>query len=302
MDRPMDRKVASFEGVFPPVLTPFRSDEVAYDKLAANLRRLDEHPLAGYVMLGSTGEFPLLSESEKERIIATARAEIARSKLLIAGTGGESTGAAVRLSKRAADLGADAVIIITPHCYKAMMKPPALIRHYRAIADASPVPVVLYNFPANTGVNLEPDTVARLAEHPNVRAIKDSSGNVPQAAEIIRLTPKTFQVLVGSPIAFLPALVLGASGGILAVANVAPRECCEIWRLARAGQWAEAREIVYRLSPIATGISGRYGIGGLKAALELTGSYGGPTRMPLPVPDGDAIEEIKEILATAGLL
>jgi 4-hydroxy-2-oxoglutarate aldolase len=292
----------SFEGVYPPVLTPFRGDEVAYDKLAANLRRLGEHPLSGYVMLGSTGEFPMLAESEKERIIATARAEIPRPRQLIAGTGGESTPAAIRLTRRAAELGADAALVITPSYYKGMMKPPVLIRHYRAVADASPIPVLLYNFPANTGINLEPDTVARLAEHPNIRGIKDSSGNVPQAAETIRLTPKTFQVLVGSPIAFLPALVLGAAGGILAVANVAPRECCEIWRLAQAGQWAEARELVYRISPLATGISGRFGIGGLKVALELLGSYGGPTRGPLPVPDGDGVEEIKEILATAGLL
>lgn len=298
----MDRRSVSFEGVYPPVLTPFRGDDVAHDKLAANLRRLNEHPLAGYVMLGSTGEFPLLSEAEKERIIATARAEIPRDRLLVAGTGGESTPAAIRLTKRAAELGADAAIVITPSYYKGMMKPPALIRHYRAVADASPLPVLLYNFPANTGINLEPETVARLAEHPNIRGIKDSSGNVPQAADTIRLTPKSFQVLVGSPLAFLPALVLGAAGGILAVANVAPRECCDIWRLAQAGQWAEAREIVYRISPLATGIAARYGIGGLKAALDLLGQYGGAPRGPLPTPDGDGVEEIKEILATAGLL
>jgi 4-hydroxy-2-oxoglutarate aldolase len=298
----MDRRSVSFEGVHPPVLTPFRGDDVAHDKLAANLRRLNEHPLAGYVMLGSTGEFPLLSEAEKERIIATARAETPRDRLLVAGTGGESTPAAIRLTKRAAELGADAAIVITPSYYKGMMKPPALIRHYRAVADASPLPVLLYNFPANTGINLEPETVARLAEHPNIRGIKDSSGNVPQAADTIRLTPKSFQVLVGSPLAFLPALVLGAAGGILAVANVAPRECCDIWRLAQAGQWAEAREIVFRISPLATGIAARYGIGGLKAALDLLGQYGGAPRGPLSAPDGDGVEEIKEILATAGLL
>lgn len=291
----------TFEGVFPPVLTPFRGDDVAYDKLAANLRRLDAYPLAGYVVLGSTGEFPLLSESEKERVIAAAR-EAIPGKPLVAGTGGESTGAAIRLTRRAAELGADAAIVITPGYYKAMTKPPVLIRHYRAIADAAPIPIVLYNFPANTGINLEPDTVARLAEHPNIRAIKDSSGNVPQAAETIRLTPKGFQVLVGSPIAFLPALVLGASGGILALANVAPRECCDVYRLARAGRWAEAREVVYRLSPLATGIAGRYGIGGLKAAVDLLGYFGGTPRGPLPAPDGDGVEEITEILATAGLL
>jgi 4-hydroxy-tetrahydrodipicolinate synthase len=298
----MDSRAPSLEGVYPPVLTPFRDEHVAHDKLASNLRRLGEYPLAGYVVLGSTGEFPLLSESEKERVIETARAETPRSRTLIAGTGGESTGAAIRLSRRAAELGADAVLIITPCYFKGAMKPPVLVRHYQAVADASPVPVLLYNYPANTGINMEPDLVARLAEHPNIRGIKDSSGNVPQAAEMMRLTPKTFQVLVGSPIAFLPALLLGAAGGILAVANLAPRECCEIWRLARAGQWAEAREIVYRLSPLATGISGRYGIGGLKAAQELLGYYGGPPRPPLLVPDGDAVEEITEILATAGLL
>jgi 4-hydroxy-tetrahydrodipicolinate synthase len=292
----------SFEGIFPPVLTPFRGDDVALDRLAANLRRLDAHPLAGYVVLGSTGEFPLLSESEKERIIETARAETPRSKLLIAGTGGESTAAAIRLTKRAAGLGADAALVITPGYFKAMMKPPALVAHYRAVADASPVPVLLYNFPANTGINLEPATVARLAEHPNIRGIKDSSGNVVQAGEAVRMTPKTFHVLVGSPNALVPALMLGAAGGILAVANVAPAECCEIHRLALAGQWAEARELTYRLSPLSTGISARYGIGGLKAALDLLGCFGGPPRMPLPAPDGDGIEEIKEILATAGLL
>jgi 4-hydroxy-2-oxoglutarate aldolase len=294
--------VIDFQGVYPPVLTPFRGGEVAHDKLGANLARLHQHPLAGYVVLGSTGEFPLLTEGEKERVIATAREHAPRERLVIAGTGGESTDACVRLTKRAAQLGADAAIVITPSYYKGAMKPPALVRHYRTVADASPVPILLYNFPANTGINLEPETVARLAEHPNIRGIKDSSGNVPQAAEVVRLTPKTFHVFVGSPLAFLPAIVVGAAGGILAVANLAPAECCEVWRLAQAGQWAEAREVAARLGPLATGIGARYGIGGLKAALDLLGGYGGPTRAPLPTPDSDGVEEIREVLATTGLL
>jgi 4-hydroxy-2-oxoglutarate aldolase len=282
----------SFEGVYPPVLTPFRGGEVAHDRLASNLGRLNGYPLAGYVVLGSTGEFPLLTEDEKERVVATAREHISGDRLLVAGTGGEATDACIRLTRRAAQLGADAAIVITPCYFKGALKPPVLIRHYRAVADASPIPVLVYNFPANTGINLEPDTVARLAEHPNIRGIKDSSGNVPQASD----------VFVGSPIAFLPALVVGAAGGILAVANVAPAECCEVWRLARAGQWAEARDVAFRLGPLATGISGRYGIGGLKVALDLLGGYGGPTRAPLPVPDADGVEDIREILATTGLL
>lgn len=294
--------MANFEGVFIPVVTPFRGEEVAYDRLAANLARWNELGLAGYVVLGSTGEFPLLSESEKERLLATAREHVPLSKPLIGGTGGESTPAAIRLTKRAAELGVDAVLIITPSYYKRAMTPTALERHYRAIADASPVPVLLYNFPANTGINLEPETVARLAEHPNIRGIKDSSGNVPQAAELIRLTPKTFQVLVGSAAAFLPALLLGGSGGVLAVGNVAPRECVELYGLARERRWEEARELAFRVNAVDTGIRVRFGIGGLKAALDLLGYYGGPPRMPLAAPDPDGIEEIKEILATAGLL
>lgn len=290
------------QGVYPPVLTPFRNGEVAHDRLASNLARLNAHPLRGYVVLGSTGEFPLLTEGEKERVIATAREHTPGDRRLVAGTGGESTDACVRLTKRAAHLGANAAIVITPCYFKAAMKPAVLIRHYRTVADASPIPIILYNFPANTGINLEPDTVARLAEHPNIHAIKDSSGNVPQAAETIRLTPKTFHVFVGSPVAFLPALVVGAAGGILAVANIAPAECCEVWRLAQAGQWAEARDIAFRIGPMATGIGGRYGIGGLKAALDLVGGYGGAPRSPLPMPDADGVEEIREILATAGLL
>jgi 4-hydroxy-2-oxoglutarate aldolase len=290
------------QGVYPPVLTPFRGGEVAHDRLGANLARLNAHPLSGYVVLGSTGEFPLLTEGEKERVIATAREHTPVDRRLVAGTGGESTDACIRLTKRAAHLGANAAIVITPSYFKAAMKPAVLIRHYRAVADASPLPVILYNFPANTGINLEPDTVARLAEHPNIHGIKDSSGNVPQASETIRLTPKTFHVFVGSPIAFLPALVVGASGGILAIANIAPAECCEVWRLAQAGQWAGARDVAFRLGPLATGIGGRYGIGGLKAALDLLGGYGGSPRSPLPMPDADGVEEIREILATAGLL
>jgi 4-hydroxy-2-oxoglutarate aldolase len=290
------------QGVYPPVLTPFRGGEVASDRLAANLARLNSHPVSGYVVLGSTGEFPLLTEGEKERVIATAREHTPGDRRLLAGTGGESTDACIRLTKRAAHIGADAAIVITPCYYKGALKPAVLIRHYRAVADASPVPILLYNFPANTGINLEPDTIARLAEHPNILGLKDSSGNVPQAAEAIRMTPKTFHVFVGSPVAFLPALVVGAAGGILAVANIAPAECCEIWRLAQAGQWAEARDIVFRIGPLAAGISGRYGIGGLKAALDLVGGYGGVPRAPLPVPDADGVEEIREILATAGLL
>jgi 4-hydroxy-2-oxoglutarate aldolase len=290
-------------GVFIPVPTPYRGDAVALDRLKANLARWNETGLAGYVLLGSTGEFPLLSEGEKDAVLVAAREATPRDKLLIAGTGHDSTLLTIRQTKRAAEIGADAAIVITPHYFTRAFSPPAAqIRHYLAVAEASPIPIVIYNFPANTGINLEPDTVARIAEHPNVCGIKDSSGNIPQDAQIIHLTPKSFHVLVGSASALVPSLAIGSSGGILALAVIAAREYVEIFTLARQGRWEEAKEIAARMILADRGVPGRYGIGGLKAALDLQGLYGGPCRAPLATPDGDAIEDIKESLASAGLL
>lgn len=293
----------SFEGVFIPVTTPFRGDDVAPDRLQVNLQKWNAVPLGGYVVLGSTGEFPMLSEAERDRVLTAAREAIPRDKAFIAGTGTNSTLHTVRQSKRAAELGADAAIVITPHYFtKGFSQAAAQIRHYLAVADASPIPVLIYNFPLNTGINLEAETVAKLAQHPNVCGIKDSSGNIPQCAQIIDQTPKTFHVLVGAASALLPSLAIGSSGGIVALGVISAREFCDVYALARAGRWDEAREIAARMMAADRGIAGRYGIGGLKAALDLQGFYGGPCRQPLGTPDGDAIADIKEVLATAGLL
>jgi len=295
--------VSSFDGVFIPVTTPFSGDDVAPARLAANLRKWNATPLAGYVVLGSTGEFPMLSEDERDRILTSAREAIPRDRLFLAGTGTDSTLNTIRQTKRAAEIGADAAIVITPHYFtRAFSQVAAQVRHYIAVADASPIPIMLYNFPLNTGINLEPDTVAKIAMHPNVCGIKDSSGNIPQAAQIIDQTPKTFHVLVGAASALLPSLAIGSAGGILALGLISAREFCDVYALARGGRWDEAREIAKRMMVLDRGIAGRYGIGGLKAALELQGFYGGPCRSPLGTPDGDAIDDIKEVLATAGLL
>lgn len=295
--------MASLEGVSIPVPTPFRGEDVAPDRLATNIKQWNATALAGYVVLGSTGEFPMLSESERDRVLAAARDAIPREKVFVAGTGTNSTLHTIRQTKRAAELGADGAIVVTPHYFtKAFGEPAAQVRHYIAVADASPIPIVLYNFPANTGINLDPETVAKIAGHPNVWGIKDSSGNLPQAAQIVDQTPKSFHVLVGAAAALLPGLAIGASGGILALGVIAAREFSDVYALGRAGRWDEARELAARMMPADRGIPGRYGIGGLKAALDLQGFYGGPCRQPLPTPDGDAIEDIKEVLATTGLL
>ena len=290
-------------GVFIPVPTPFRGEEVALDRLKSNLARWNETALSGYVLLGSTGEVPLLTESEKDRVLAAAREAIGRDRFFSAGTGAESTAATIRQTRRAAEIGADVAIVITPSYYKKGFSEPATqIRHYLSVAEASPIPMMIYNIPQNTGINLEPETVARIAEHPNVCGIKDSSGNIAQAAQIIHQTPKSFHVLVGAASGLLPSLTLGSSGGILGLAVITARAHCEIYSLAREGRWEEAREVVHRMLAVDRGVHGRYGIGGLKAALDVLGFYGGPCRAPLATPDGDAIADITELLATAGLL
>src|SRR5213596_1879695 len=260
----------SFDGVFIPVTTPFRGDDVAPERLQANLQKWNATALAGYVVLGSTGEFPMLSEAERDRILEAAREAIPKAKAFIAGTGTNSTLHTIRQTRRAAEVGADAAIVITPHYFtKGFSQGAAQVRHYLSVADASPIPVMLYNFPLNTGVNLEAETVARIAQHPNVCGIKDSSGNIPQCAQIIHQTPKTFHVHVGSASALLPALTIGSSGGVLALAQIAAKEFCDVFHLARQGQWDEARGVAARMAVAERAISGRYGIGGLKAALDL---------------------------------
>lgn len=291
------------QGVFASVPTPYKGDVVVTDRLKSNLERWNQTDLAGFEMLGCTGEFPMLSELERDAVLVTAREGIPREKAFIAGTGSHSTQLTIRQTRRAAELGADAAIVITPYYFtSAFAQAAAQIRHFLAVAEASPIPIIVYTVPGNTGIDLDPDTVARIAEHTNVCGIKDSSGNIPQAAQVIHLTPKSFHVLVGAAAALLPSLAIGGAGGVLALAAVAARELVEVYALARQGRWEEAKEVAARVMRADRGVAGRYGIGGLKAALDLQGFYGGPCRAPLETPDGDGIEDIKESLASAGLL
>ena len=291
------------EGVFVSVPTPYRGDVVATDRLKANLERWNQMGVSGYVVLGSTGEFPMLSDAERDGVLAAARDGISPEKAYLAGTGSHSTQHTIRQTRRAAELGADLALVVTPHYFtKAFSDASSQVRHYLAVAEAAPIPIVLYNVPGNTGINMDPDTIARIAVHPNVCGIDDASGDILQAAQTIHLTPKTFHVLVGAAAALLPSLAIGSAGGILALAAVATRELVEVYTLARDGRWEEAKELAARVMRADRGVVSRYGIGGLKAALDLQGLYGGPCRAPLPTPDGDGIEDIKESLASAGLL
>ena len=291
-----------FEGVFPPIPTPLAEGEVAHDKLSENIAQWNQTGLAGYVVLGSNGENVYLSEAEKRAVIVTARKATPSSKLLVVGTGHESTRLTIESTQTAADLGADGALVVTPSYYRGQMTTEALYRHYVSLADASPIPILVYNVPKFTGLNIAPTLVARLAEHPNIVGVKDSAGNIGQLIEIIRLAPPEFEVLVGNAPTYYSALGVGAIGAVLALANVAPRECVAIKELFDQGKLDEARALHFRLMPVGRAVTGQFGIGGLKAALDLLGYYGGNPRSPLFYPRPEEVEEIRGILRQAGLL
>jgi 4-hydroxy-2-oxoglutarate aldolase len=295
----------NFAGVLAPVPTPFDDrDQVDTRRLAAALARWSTRPLHGFVILGSNGEAVLMDDFEADRAIVAARDAVPRDRLFIVGTGRESTGAAIKASKRAAEHGADAVLVRTPGFFKNQMTTDAFVRHYTAVADASPVPVLLYNFTALTGVNLLPAAAHRLAAHPNIVGMKESGGDVAQVAELVAGAPGTFSVLAGSAMTFYAALCVGATGGILALGCVAPDACVRLFTLAREGRHAEALALQRQLTPLARLLGNTYGVPGLKAALNLLGYDVGVPRPPLgPLPDSalpvlrEAVSQFEEIPA-----
>lgn len=299
----MPHSPVSLRGVFPPIPTPFdAAGNVSHAALAENLERWNRYDLAGYVVLGSNGELPYLGETERVQVLRTARGLIPPDKLLIAGTGCESTCETIALTRQAADVGADAALVVTPHYYGGRMTTDSLVSHYHAVADASPIPVVVYNVPKFTHLDLDVPTIARAARHPNVVGIKDSSGNITKLGDVVRQTAQDFQVLAGAAGFFFAGLALGAVGGILALANVAPRESIDIYRLFQARKWDEAAELQRRMIPVNAAVTTRFGIPGLKAALDMLGYYGGPVRSPLQSLSNTEGEAVRSILAEGDLL
>jgi 4-hydroxy-2-oxoglutarate aldolase len=287
-----------FRGVFAPIPTPFdERDRLDLGRLRAMFPRWLDSPLDGFVVLGSTGEAVFLDESETDRIVEAARELVPASRRFVVGTGRESTQAAARAARRAAELGAEAVLVRTPGFFKSQMTTEVLVRHYRAVADASPVPVLLYNFTAVTGVNLLPAAVARLADHRNIVGVKESGGDVAQIADFVSMTPHSFTVLAGSAGTFFPALTVGASGGILALSCLLPEACCRLYRLTTEGKRVEALALQQQLVSLSRLVGSTYGVPGLKAALRIAGIDAGVPRPPL-MPLADAgVAALREALS-----
>jgi len=288
-----------FSGVFAALTTPFAADDsVALADLKQNIQRYDATGLAGYAVQGSTGESVLLSRAEWDSVLVAAKEAASPQKRLLAGTGVESTAETISRSKRAAELGYHAALVKTPYYYKPVYKPEVFIAHYRRVADASPIPVLLYSVPQFTGISLEAPEVAVLAEHPNIIGIKESSGHVQRVGEMVAATPASFQVLTGGAGVLLPSLTVGAKGAILALASALPEKCAELYEVARRGQLETARELQKNLLRASKLIVSELGIPGVKFVMDQRGYRGGAPRLPL-LPLSDAAKRrVLELLAT----
>jgi 4-hydroxy-2-oxoglutarate aldolase len=281
------------KGILLPVTTPFTQDgELALDALRENLSRWNKSGVIGYVLLGSTGERVHLDDREYLATIEAARAAVPDDRTFIVGAGQQSTLGTINEINKAARAGANAVLVITPYFYRSAITQETLINYYTAVADSSAVPVLLYSMPPLTGIRIEPETVARLSEHPNIIGVKDSSNEVGGFSKTVDLCPREFAVLTGNGTVLLDTLRAGARGGILAVGCAVPEVCFEIFRAFHAGEDERAASLQSKLTPLATAVTTRFGIGGLKAALDLAGYHGGAVRAPLRPPDESARNEI----------
>jgi 4-hydroxy-2-oxoglutarate aldolase len=269
-------------GVYPALTTPYAADgEVSRTDLKYNIERYNSTGVAGFVALGSTGENVLLSRGEMDGILATVKESAGQGKRLIAGTGAESTAETIERTKRAAEFGYHFALVKTPYYYKPAYKPEVLIAHYRRVADASPIPVLLYSVPIFTGITLEAPEVAALAQHPNIVGIKDSSGHVLRTGEMVAAVPAGFQILVGAAGTILAALTVGAHGAILALASALPEKCVALFDLVRSGDLARARELQNALLKMSKVVMSENAIAGVKFAMDLRGYRGGVPRLPL---------------------
>ena len=283
------------QGILPPITTPFDANGEVYPaKVRHNVEKWNRVKLAGYVVCGSTGESVYLSTAEKTRLWGMVAEAAAPDRLLIAGTGVESVRETVELTNLAADLGYKAAMVRTPHYYKNLLNNPAAQElYFTSVADQANIPVMIYNWPQATGVDIAPEAVARLSEHPNLIAIKESSGNLEKVLQMLREVKPGFQVLVGSAPTLWPSLEMGAAGAVLAFANAAPYACITIWEAHRTREQEAGLDWQNRIGRAAWLVTTKYGIPGLKHSMDLNGYYGGPCRSPLSPLRPEAKQEIQ---------
>ena len=292
----------NIKGIFAALTTPFVGDEISTEKLKENVQKYNSTDLAGYVVLGTTGECVYLTDDESEKLAIAAKEVASAGKKIIVGTARESTKITLEFSNRMADIGIDAVLIRTPSYFKTRMDREALRKHYITIADQSKAPVLIYHIPQITGLSIDPELIIELSTHPNIIGMKNSSGYLGFLGEVKSQLVSDFDYLLGAGGVIFLGLTLGASGGILRLAAVAPDECVKLYNLYLEQKLDEARELQLNLVPVNKAIIQKFGIPGTKYALDLRGYYGGPSRLPLLPLNEEAKKEMERILRESGLI
>ncbi len=286
------------KGVMPPMITPFKENgDVDYEGFVSNIEKWNETGMSGYLVLGSNSETVYLSEKEKLELVRLAVKTKKEGRYLLVGSGMESLRETIELTNKAGEIGADAALILTPNYYNTAMTSEALINYFTKVADNTNIPILIYNVPKFTHINIKADAIEKLSRHPNIIGMKDSSGDMPQMATWKRIVPEDFNLFVGTASAWFPALALGVEGAILALANSNPNECVKVQELFEKGKWEEARELYQRVFPVNTAVTGTYGIPGLKYVCDKLGYTGGYPRTPLlPIKEEGktALDEILE--------
>jgi 4-hydroxy-2-oxoglutarate aldolase len=288
------------KGIYPPLTTPFRDDEVSSDKLIENLIKYETKLLSGYVLFGSNGESVFLTREEKIQLVRTLREHTNRT--IIAGTGLDSIKETISLTNDAADAGANYALVISPSFFKSEMKHHTFLNYYNQIADSVMIPIIIYNVPKFTNVNIEIETIIELSSHPNIIALKDSTENPTRISEIFPNVNASFKLIVGTASILYSGLSCGAVGGILALANIAPDQCIQIYTLMREKNFEKALELQNKMIPVNRAVTSKFGVAGLKTAMDLIGYFGGNPRLPLePLSEAHQIE-LKMILKKASLI
>ncbi|MDF1611956.1 dihydrodipicolinate synthase family protein [Stygiobacter electus] len=289
-------------GIFPPITTPFVNGVLSIEKLQHNISIWNKTKLSGYVVMGSNGEAVLLTKEEKLKLIEHTKLFSSSEKIIIAGTGSDSIKETIALTNSAANLGADFALVLTPSFYKSEMKHNNYIKYFSEVADKSKIPIIIYNVPKFTGVDIEVETVAELSKHENIVGIKNSTENSRQIIEFVSNTEQDFKVIVGTASMLFSGITSGAVGGILALANIAPNQCIQIHKLIDEKNYDEALKLQQKMIPANKAVTSKYGVAGLKYAMDLLGYFGGEPRIPLlPLNEKDK-EQLKHILIQTEIL
>lgn len=290
-------------GIFPPIMTPFLHEELATDKLADNIEKYNETNLRGYMPLGSNGEFRSLTEEESLAVVDVVAKSKSPEKTLMVGVGRESAKATVAFIKKIETKAVDYASVLTPHYFASAMTDEALIKYYTVIADQSKIPILIYNAPKFAGgIVVSANVISALAEHPNIVGMKDTSKEhisvyvdaVPVGAE--------FHVLAGTVGKFYKSLLTGAVGGVLSMANYLPDMCCQLYEICSSGDTDKGQTRDEYVRSLSNQAAGKYGVAGVKAAMDLLGFYGGEPRIPLSALDEDKVAELRGVLENEGLL